>query len=465
MKIKISNLGVVKEAEIDLKPLTVFIGENNTGKTWTAYTLASIFGVYGFNKHLEAYINEEINRIYPSLEETIKIFSSRNSSSMNFVEFCSNYSVTYINDVANLVSNLMPSCLGTNRVSFNNLNIVITGSRDKYSEFVRETINLRGEIYFEATKTYFSKKFGEENIYFYTIYQSHLDESVKPNIPERIIKELLSKILFQSLHRSLFLNVRVFPVERTTLSAIKLDEFRLEENKTSNLSLVKETDEFVDPNVVQYFTGMLLKIFNQSKDIRKQQIKLSPQIADYVNLANFAESEILGGTVDIEEMEFRKEVIFRLSENHTPLEISIASSMVKELAPLVLYLKYLAEPNDLIVIDEPEMNLHPAAQVEMAEFLAMLVQADLNVLITTHSPYIVDHLANLMQAAKQEDKDSIKDKFYLERTDAFIPQEKVSVYLFEDGTAKNILREDGRIDWGTFSNVSEDLLTIADMIS
>ena len=42
MKVEIRNLGVIKKAEIDLKPLTVFIGRNGTGKTWTAYTLASI---------------------------------------------------------------------------------------------------------------------------------------------------------------------------------------------------------------------------------------------------------------------------------------------------------------------------------------------------------------------------------------------------------------------------------------
>ena len=75
--------------------------------------------------------------------------------------------------------------------------------------------------------------------------------------------------------------------------------------------------------------------------------------------------------------------------------------MTKELVPLVLYLRYLAEPDDLIVIDEPEMNLHPAAQVEIIEFLAMLVNAGLNVLITTHSPYIIDHISNLIVAKKQ----------------------------------------------------------------
>lgn len=62
-----------------------------------------------------------------------------------------------------------------------------------------------------------------------------------------------------------------------------------------------------------------------------------------------------------------------------------------------------------------------------------------------------------MHAAKYEDKESIKERFYLERTEAFVPQDKVSVYLFEDGTARSILDKEGRIDWETFGDVSDDI--------
>ena len=117
-------------------------------------------------------------------------------------------------------------------------------------------------------------------------------------------------------------------------------------------------------------------------------------------------------------------------------------------------LRYLAEKGELLIIDEPEMNLHPEAQARFMEFLAMLVHAGLHVLIMTHSPYMVDHLSNLMKAATIEDKEAIKDKFYLQRSEAFIPQEQVSVQLFEDGTVRDILEDDAIIDWSTFGRVS-----------
>jgi hypothetical protein len=191
---------------------------------------------------------------------------------------------------------------------------------------------------------------------------------------------------------------------------------------------------------------------------REEQADDDPRIRAYIQLAQLLEERILSGGVDFSspEPKPRRELLFQPAEGIT-LDMPVVSSMVKELSPLVLYLRYLAQPGEWLIIDEPEMNLHPKAQVQLTEFLAMLVQAGLHVLITTHSPYMVDHLANLMKAAEHEDKERIREKFYLQRTEAFIPREQVSVYLFGDGTAKNILDEEGEINWGTFSDISDQI--------
>jgi predicted ATPase len=142
------------------------------------------------------------------------------------------------------------------------------------------------------------------------------------------------------------------------------------------------------------------------------------------------------------------------------LDMPIVSSMVKELSMFVLYLLYEAKPNDLLVIDEPEMHLHPEAQAKFTEFLAMLINAGLNIIITTHSPYLVDHLINLVKAAEHNDLETLKEKFFLKRSDAFISKNKVSAYLFEKNTAKNIMDETGFIDWETFGEVSDRIMQL-----
>lgn len=154
------------------------------------------------------------------------------------------------------------------------------------------------------------------------------------------------------------------------------------------------------------------------------------------------------------EADPRREVLFQPTQDIN-LEIPIVSSMVKELSPLVLYLRHLAKPGELLIIDEPEMNLHPAAQVKIIEFLAMLVNAGLHVLITTHSTYVIDHLTNLMDAYKHKNQDEIAEMFLLEQKEAFISQEKVSVYGVENGKVTNILDPQGIINWKTFSDVTK----------
>ncbi|WP_041933376.1 hypothetical protein [Gloeothece verrucosa] len=48
-------------------------------------------------------------------------------------------------------------------------------------------------------------------------------------------------------------------------------------------------------------------------------------------------------------------------------------------------------------------------------------------------------------------------KILFKKIEAFISQDLVSVYFFEDGTAKNVLDENGYINWVTCGKVSDDL--------
>ncbi len=279
-------------------------------------------------------------------------------------------------------------------------------------------------------------------------------------LPIKEIQKFVVQEIFQILRRAFYADIYTFPTERTAfIFQYRQQKVRIEEllTDTDQSELEQRGTPLVEP--VKRFFDMILRSYQKKDQDREEEINQNPQLGEYVKLADFLEKEILQGTVDFETSELRKELLFQPKEN-TKLEMPIVSSMVKELVPLVLCLRYLVKPNELLIIDEPEMNLHPEAQAKIAEFLAMLVNAGLQVLITTHSPYIVDHLVNLMQAAKHEDPDSIKENFYLDRTEAFISQEKVSVYLFKDGTAKNMISEEGTINWGTFGDVSDEVSQI-----
>jgi len=87
MKANIKNLGAIHEAEIDLKPFTVFVGPNNTGKTWTVYTLAALLGSYGRDRYIEAYVSSEITDSYPPIDTAVKQLSEEGNAKINLVKF------------------------------------------------------------------------------------------------------------------------------------------------------------------------------------------------------------------------------------------------------------------------------------------------------------------------------------------------------------------------------------------
>ena len=91
------------------------------------------------------------------------------------------------------------------------------------------------------------------------------------------------------------------------------------------------------------------------------------------------------------------EFVYRPRETQQDMRLTRASSMVSELAPVVLFLRGIVSPGDTFIIEEPEAHLHPAAQTQMAISLARLVRAGVRVVVTTHSDWLLQEIANLMR--------------------------------------------------------------------
>jgi predicted ATPase len=461
MKITFHNFGIVEEAEIDLKPLTIFIGPNNVGKTWTAYAIACIFGPYGFSVYSNAYIQREIPDTYSSLDNCIEQVIKNGAVTIDVVQFAADCGEIYFNNLAHYVQHWIARFLGTELASLENLNVSIDLSETKTA--MLERIQQPGIRIIagspENALITLRKAPGDRNISIYLSAQATSSKEEVQELPPDIIKDFIISNVLQLLHRAIYPEVRILPTERTTFIAhpptVSIID-RIREIVPTKDQTTQEQKIRSAPGAVSYYLSMMQHIDNQVEmNQREQAVKNISQIKKYVQLAKLLEEQILGGEVIYSE----QGAIFRPSAN-SKLEISVASSMVKELSPLLFYLRHFAEPRDLIIIDEPEMNLHPEAQVKIIEFLAMLVNADLNVLITTHSSYVTDHLANLIKASEVEDKESIRNEFYLKRADAFIHKDNVSVYLFSQKQAIKVIDEKGVIDLDTFGKVSDRISDI-----
>ena len=73
-----------------------------------------------------------------------------------------------------------------------------------------------------------------------------------------------------------------------------------------------------------------------------------------------------------------------------------SSSAVRSLLDFGFYLRHVVQKGHLLMVDEPELNLHPANQRRIARLFARLVNLGVKVFITTHSDYIVKELNTLI---------------------------------------------------------------------
>lgn len=110
-----------------------------------------------------------------------------------------------------------------------------------------------------------------------------------------------------------------------------------------------------------------------------------------------------------------------------------------------------------IYFEEPEAHLHPGAQRSLMEIIAFLVQQGVQVVITTHSPYILYAINNALMAqqvldAGQELPPELPAEIALNAA-------QVAAYRFApDGTAHTLMdAEVGLIDANELEQVAEDL--------
>ena len=122
-------------------------------------------------------------------------------------------------------------------------------------------------------------------------------------------------------------------------------------------------------------------------------------------LAKRLEAEVLSGHLHVSPSPHGyPEVRYRPHGAKTELALRHASSVVAELAPLVMFLRSIVHPGDLLIIEEPEAHLHPGAQVNLALTLGRLVRAGVKVLVTTHSDWLVEEISTLMLKGMLDDE-------------------------------------------------------------
>ena len=135
------------------------------------------------------------------------------------------------------------------------------------------------------------------------------------------------------------------------------------------------------------------------------------------------------------------QVLFIPNGSNDRLSMHEASSTVRSLMELNFYLNHLATPQQMLIFDEPEQNLHPENQRKLARLLARLVKVGISVLVTTHSDYIIREFNTLIQLNNDDEflkKLQINEGYSDEE---LLNADKVRAYVTENRKDGFILKE------------------------
>lgn len=147
-------------------------------------------------------------------------------------------------------------------------------------------------------------------------------------------------------------------------------------------------------------TGMYSEFLNDMAGLNR--IKPRPDTASEIVLKLFR--TILEGEVN------KEETTYIYTTNDASMPVSAAAASIREIAPLQILAKKQDVSRCAILVEEPEAHLHPLKQRMMADIIGALSHNGAIMQITTHSDYFLRRLNELIMFAKAKKTADDPDK-------------------------------------------------------
>ncbi len=387
-KIIINNFGAVKNAEIDIKKVLILIGEQASGKS----TIAKL--IYFFR----------------SLKNDLIVQIGTNHSKENFDE-----QLDFIEPLSNKFYNLFGS---TYHLPNFEITFYYSIEEDRY---LRLTLNKNKRLNIKLSADFFNAEIKNEikEVYDELKLLENESDRIKKMFYDISKSELIKKA-YSSI-KSLFNlpqtdNVFIVAGRSATVSYSDLFEKHLftsvdnniEKNASQSfINKVPTIDSELMLNFIKHisFIKSLRYLFtiesdepknNDSYDIVRKQLRLILKGRYYVD--NSSERILLGNDWNLSPFVY----------------LSNASSGQQEVIRILQDLLFItiSEEKTSRIIEEPEAHLFPIAQKQLVELFALMVNQDIDnqLIITTHSPYILAAFNNLLFAKRVIDKNPNAEK-------------------------------------------------------
>jgi predicted ATPase len=427
VEISVRNFGPIAEADLDLRPLTVFVGPSNTGKTYLSVL------IYALHRVFEEFSGFPLLKTLESLADNWDYDDPADKiQHLNTIDKLNIGQPLKFSDLPKEVGSLAQVHLNTQGYLEPDLRTELERCCDL--ESVSGLIRSSGDQNDEMTV---SLIVGEEyqDLWSFKMGVSESDVTIDGEINENMVifpenwLPPTQRIGVENLVK--FLNEHRRNIEKSYyLPAARSGIIHSHRVIASSL-VTRSTRAGLEPLEVPTLSGVVT-------DFMKELIlyRANAGSDEGMNqIANALESDVLVGQIIMNPSSTGyPEFLYRPQGTEQDMRLTRSSSMVSELAPLVLFIRGLIRPGDTLIIEEPEAHLHPAAQTQMAATLARLVRAGVKVLVTTHSDFMLQEIGNLMRVGMLKEKGALKK----ETNDWLLPEE-VGTWLFQkNGQVKEI---------------------------
>lgn len=368
-KLIVHNFRQISHAEIEIKEILFLIGEQASGKS----TIAKL--IYFFKSLKEDYFNlvyENINNTDSNLEELFR-HKIQDKFKVYFgytTELANDFDITFYYNYES------PDSTQNRFLRLHkNKALNVTFDYDFFGQFLNNTRQITTEI------NEFSRSQTTHEGNYKAIERSK----------SRFVNNLLESVdrLFYDSYEPMF-----FPAGRNiTVSYPEQFQALFLGNLYANNTSAKTVDMLLMKSFILHSKFLIDYFRDTNFGVKANDIPdVSRNIIAFFN--NHAEY-ILKGKYD--NSEGNEKIVFNNKKPATPL--NIASSGQQESVRIIQDLYYILLENNpsFRVIEEPEAHLYPQAQKKLIELIALITnKTQSQIVITTHSPYILSILNNLL---------------------------------------------------------------------
>lgn len=406
MKFRIEHLGAVDYAEIETGDLTVLCGENNMGKTYATYSF------YGFLRLWRQMLELSL----PA--GTQAALADKGIVKIELNPYCQEIAETF-QKLSEKYSNILYRVFASAKEKLEHAQFELVGES---SALPNAPYKMEAHLGKSGTMV-LSKGNGETTLEVSLVSDVRNDKSVFQAVASRIRQAIAEIVLAPMLPMPFIVST-----ERTG-AAIFEKELVFARNRMLEALAESERNGDVDPISIldSIYRDYAMPVKDNTDFIRSlSSVSKSKSFLaqDHQELlTDFA--DLIGGVYKITK---DKGVLFVPRGCATRLSMGESSSSVRALLDFGAFLHHVAQPGQLLMIDEPELNLHPTNQRRLARLLARLVNLGLRVFVTTHSDYIVKEFNTLIMLSADASRVKEVCKRHNYRHNELLQPDKVRVY-------------------------------------